>query len=47
MRAAGPNRATVDPANLGRGKRLSLRLLVSDGFRTTTIVGRSIRLGRQ
>ncbi len=44
MGAAGPSRAVVNPSRLGRGKQLRLRLLISDGFRTTTIIGQPIRL---
>ena len=44
--AMGPSRskATVDPNALGTGKKLRLRLLVSDGFRTTMVGVRSFML---
>ena len=44
--AMGPPRfrASVEPRTLGRGKRLRLRLVVTDGFNTTTTAPRSLRL---
>jgi hypothetical protein len=42
----GPARSkvSVKPRTLGKGKSLRLRLLVSDGLRTTVVTGRSISL---
>ena len=42
----GPARlmTTVNPKTLGPGKKLSLRLIISDGFNTTTITARPISL---
>jgi hypothetical protein len=44
----GPGRASVSlkPGSLGKGKRLSLRLLVSDGLNTAVVTARSISLKR-
>jgi hypothetical protein len=40
----GPARAktTINPKALGRGKKLRLRLLVSDGFTTSKVDARPI-----
>jgi hypothetical protein len=44
MTTGGRKSAPTDPARLGKGKALRLRLTVSDGFTTTTKRSRAIRL---
>jgi hypothetical protein len=45
----GPARAktTINPRALGRGRKLRLRLLVSDGFTTSNVNARPIVITQQ